>query len=212
MKWMLPAVAALCVAIIGWCLKPLTEAPAPVRLEVAMQPVHSADYERILSVLSERAPGWGMDLRAHVAQAIEEESKASGLDPMLVMAVIQVESEFREDATSIVGARGLMQLRPVTLTWVAQREGVKLSQAELTADPALNVRLGVRYLKYLREFFRGRLDLALMGYNAGPNKLNAALKQRQGDQWLNYLNAVRREYAVLKQSLGESGDWAFASR
>jgi soluble lytic murein transglycosylase-like protein len=89
---------------------------------------------------------------------------------------------------------------------------VKLSLAELTADPALNVRLGVRYLKYLKDTFRGRLDYALMAYNAGPNKLNAALKQKQGDQWANYVRAVRREYAVLKQSLGESGDWAMASR
>lgn len=209
---MLPAVATVSLAIIGWCAKPLLEAPAPVRLEVTAQPVHTADYERILGVLNERAPGWGLDLRSHVAQAIEEESKAAALDPMLVMAVIQVESEFRAGATSIVGARGLMQIRPVTLQWVAQREGVKLSLAELTADPSLNVRLGVRYLKYLKDTFRGRLDLALMAYNAGPNKLNAALKQRQGDQWANYVRAVRREYAVLKQSLGESGDWALASR
>lgn len=212
MKWLLPAVATVSLAIIGWCAKPLLEVPAPVRLEVTAQPVHSADYERIMAVLDQRAPGWGLDLRSHVAQAIEEESKAANLDPMLVMAVIQVESEFREGATSIVGARGLMQIRPVTLQWVAQREGVKLSQAELAADPSLNVRLGVRYLKYLREFFRGRLDYALMAYNAGPNKLNAALKQKTADQWANYVRAVRREYAVLKQSLGESGDWAFASR
>lgn len=102
---MLPAVATVSLAIIGWCAKPLWEAPAPVRLEVTAQPVHTADYERILGVLNERAPGWGLDLRSHVAQAIEEESKAAALDPMLVMAVIQVESEFQAGATSIVGDR-----------------------------------------------------------------------------------------------------------
>ncbi len=213
MRWGLPALAGVSLATVAVCVSPLLEAPAPSRLEaVGVQAVRSPDFERILGVLDERAPGWGMDLRAHVARAIEEESLAAGLDPILVMAVIQVESEFREDATSIVGARGLMQVRPSTLMWMAQREGVKLSRAELEGDPALNVRLGVRYLRYLKELFRGRLDLTLMAYNAGPNKLRGALKQQNSDQWASYVRAVRREYAQLKRALGESGDWALASR
>ncbi len=213
MKWTLPVVAALSVATIGWNLRPLLEAPAPTRLEVeGARVVRSPDFERIMAVLNERAPGWGMQLREHVAQAIAEESAAAGLDPMLVMAVIEVESEFQQEATSVVGARGLMQVRPATLMWVAQREGVKLSRAELEADPSLNVRLGVRYLKYLKELFRGRLDLTLMAYNAGPNRLKAGLKEKNTEQWANYVRAVRREYSVLKRSLGESGDWTFALR
>lgn len=213
MKWTLPVVAALSVATIGWNLRPLLEAPAPTRLEVeGARVVRSPDFERIMAVLNQRAPGWGMQLREHVAQAIAEESAAAGLDPMLVMAVIEVESEFQQEATSVVGARGLMQVRPATLMWVAQREGVKLSRAELEADPSLNVRLGVRYLKYLKELFRGRLDLTLMAYNAGPNRLKAGLKEKNTEQWANYVRAVRREYSVLKRSLGESGDWTFALR
>lgn len=213
MKWTLPVVAALSVATIGWNLRPLLEAPAPTRLEVeGARVVRSPDFERIMAVLNQRAPGWGMQLREHVAQAIAEESAAAGLDPMLVMAVIEVESEFQQEATSVVGARGLMQVRPATLMWVAQREGVKLSRAELEADPSLNVRLGVRYIKYLKELFRGRLDLTLMAYNAGPNRLKAGLKEKNTEQWANYVRAVRREYSVLKRSLGESGDWTFALR
>jgi soluble lytic murein transglycosylase-like protein len=175
-------------------------------------PVRHPDFARIEATLQERAPGWGIELREHVAEAIAEESERASLDPMLVMAVIQVESEFHQQATSVVGARGLMQLRPTTLVWVAQREGVKLSRAELEADPALNVRLGVRYLKYLKEMFRGRLDFTLMAYNCGPNKLSGALKAGNTDPWHNYVRAVRREYAVLKLAHGESGDWTLASR
>ena len=52
---------------------------------------------------------------------------------------------------------------------MAQREGVKLSRAELQSDPALNVRLGVRYLKYLKEMFGGRLDFILMVKNGVLN-------------------------------------------
>ncbi len=213
MKWALPVVVVACAATIGWNLKPLAEPPlaTTVRVEGVLS-VRHADFARIEATLLERAPGWGIELRQHVAQAIAEESEQAGLDPMLVLAVIEVESEFQQHATSVVGARGLMQLRPTTLLWVAQREGVKLSRAELAADPALNVRLGVRYLKYLKEFFRGRLDFALMAYNAGPNKVNASLKAGNTDAWHNYVRAVRREYAALKLAHGESGDWTMASR
>lgn len=213
MRWALPAVVGLSLATVGWCLRPLVEPPPPAVMEVeGVRPVRHADFERIDAVLRQRAPGWGIELREHVSQAIAEESERAALDPLLVLALIEIESEFQQYATSVVGARGLMQLRPATLQWVAQREGLKLSRAELEADPALNVRLGVRYLKYLRELFRGRLDLALMAYNAGPNRLIGGLKARNTDAWQNYLRAVQREYAVLKRAHGEPGDWTLASR
>lgn len=200
------------LAVTAWCALPLFEPPQPVSIKVTgVAEVRHRDFDRIEKVLVERAPGWGLELRAHVAEAIAEESDAAGLDPLLVMALIQVESEFKADATSGVGARGLMQVRPTTLEWVAKREGVKLSARELAADPALNVRLGVRYLKYLKELFKGRMDLALMAYNAGPNKLIAGIKAKKVD-WTGYVRAVRREYAVLKIAQGESADWALASR
>lgn len=213
MKLVLPAVVVASLAIVTWCLRPLAEAPEPTSMQVeGVGPVRHPDFGRIEAVLLDRAPGWGIELRGHVAQAIAEESQAAGLDPLLVVALIEVESEFQQNATSVVGARGLMQLRPTTLTWVAQREGVKLSRLELEGDPSLNVRLGVRYLKYLKDMFRGRLDLALMAYNAGPNRLIAGLKARNTDAWQNYVSAVRREYSMLKLAHGESGDWTLASR
>ena len=213
MKWALPVVVVACAATIGWNLEPLAEPPAATGVQVeGVRPVRHPDFERIEATLLERAPGWGIELRQHVAEAIAEESERAGLDPMLVLAVIDVESEFQQHATSVVGARGLMQLRPTTLMWVAQREGVKLSRAELEADPALNVRLGVRYLKYLKELFRGRLDFALMAYNCGPNKLAGAIKVKNTEAWHNYVRAVRREYAALKRAHGEPGDWTMASR
>ncbi len=100
------------------------------------------------------------------------------------------------------------------LEWLTTipKERQPRTKAELAADPSLNVRLGVRYLKYLKELFRGRIDLTLMAYNAGPNKLKGAIKAGHGDQWSGYVNAVRREYGRLKLSLGEPGDWALASR
>lgn len=213
MRGIASAVVLASAATIGWNFKSLAQPPAPTRLMMeGVQPLRHPDFSRIEAVLEARAPGWGLHLRQHVAQAIAEESAQAGVDPLLVMAIIEVESEFREQATSVVGARGLMQVRPATLSWVAAREGLKLSRAELEADPSLNVRLGVRYLRYLTDSFRGRLDLALMAYNAGPNRLRGSLKVDSGETWQGYVRAVKREYAVLKRAHGEPGDWSLAMR
>ena len=83
----------------------------------------------------------------------------SGLDPMLVKAVVHAESAFDERATSHKGAMGLMQLMPTT----ARRLGVRDPY-----EPEANVCGGSRYLKMLLEQFAGDIRLALAAYNAGP--------------------------------------------
>lgn len=209
----LAAVVAVSLGVTGWALRPLLVAPrVSERLEGGVREIRHPDFARIDAVLAARAPGWGMTLRHHVAQAIAEEASRAGFDPLLVLAVISVESEFREGAVSWVGAQGLMQVRPTTLLFVAEREGLKLSQKEIEADPSLNVRLGVRYLSSMRELFRGNLDLALMAYNAGPTRVYVSWRERNLDQFQGYVRAVRRNYASLKLEHGEPNDWTLASR
>lgn len=206
------AVLALgCTAISIW---PLFQPPEPVAtLEaVGVQVVRSPELERIDSVLARRGPGLGLRLREQLSHAIAEEARAAGFDPLLVLAIIDVESEFRESAVSNMNARGLMQIQPVTLQFIAQREGIRLTPKEIEADPALRVRLGIRYLKYLSSRFGNDLDLALMAYNAGPTRVYLAARQRDLEPFRNYVRAVRREYAGLKLEHGEAGDWAFAAR
>ncbi len=185
--------------------------PVEAAVEVFDEP-EPAGLELVATVLEDRAPGWALELRDEVAFAIAEEAEQAGLDPLLVLALIQVESEFATEAVSTMGALGLMQLRPATARWVAQREGVALAPGALELDPSLNVRLGVRYLRYLLQSFRGRLDLALMAYNAGPNRLRGALKTKTADEWSGYVRAVRREYAALQATHGETGAWTLAAR
>jgi hypothetical protein len=80
------------------------------------------------------------------------------LDPELVLAVIEVESNFNPRARSPKNAQGLMQLIPAT----ASRFGVRD-----VWDPVDNMRGGMAYLRWLLDHFDGNLELALAGYNAG---------------------------------------------
>jgi hypothetical protein len=210
-----PALVVTCLAVTAWHVAPaFASRDLSPRLGVPqVREVRHPDFERIDAVLRARAPGWGVLLRSHVAEAIAEESDRAGFDPLLVLAVISVESEFQEGAISQVGAKGLMQVRPTTLFYVAEREGLRLSAREIESDPSLNVRLGVRYLKSMCDQFGGNLDLALMAYNAGPTRVFGLAQQRGALEPLQgYPRAVRTRFAMLKLAHGEQGDWALASR
>lgn len=206
-------IAAASVAVTGLALRPLLSPPPPRVFEAQGTGLLPDQSEaRIDKVLSIRGPGMGLKLRKQLASAIAQESVAARYDPLLVLAVIAVESEFQDSAVSVVGAKGLMQIRPSTLYFWAEHEGIRLTQKEIEADPALRVRLGIRYLRYLQQYFWGDLDHALMAYNAGPTRLYQAIKEKNVEQFRSYPNAVRRQYAALRQVHGEPGDWVFASR
>ncbi|HEV7515256.1 MAG TPA: lytic transglycosylase domain-containing protein [Thermoanaerobaculia bacterium] len=92
------------------------------------------------------------------------------LPAWLVAGVIRQESAFNPRATSRVGARGLMQLMPETARETAHRLGISYRPADLY-DPEVSLRLGTAYLHELLDDFHGNLELALAGYNGGPNRI-----------------------------------------
>lgn len=201
---------ALCA--VGWVWAPVAVAPESKGLQVSgTGEVLPRDFEIIDGVLAKRGPGLGVVLRKQLAIAIAEEAQRASYDPLLVLALIDVESDFQEEAVSPMGAKGLMQIRPTTLYFLAQKEGVRLSREEIAKDPTLCVRLGVRYLRSLHNQF-GNLDLALMAYNMGPNKLRNQLKLKDLERFRGYPKAVQREYLTLRQGHGLGGDWTVASR
>lgn len=96
-------------------------------------------------------------------ELIAKYSSMRSLDPALVRAVIQVESGGRPLALSHKGAMGLMQLMPATARQLA---------VEDPYDAEQNVSGGTRYLSRMLDLFDGNLELALSGYNAGPEAVN----------------------------------------
>jgi soluble lytic murein transglycosylase-like protein len=91
-------------------------------------------------------------------EMIERYARKYRVDPILIRAVIQVESSFDANCVSNKGARGLMQLMPET----AKRYGVSH-----IFDPDENIRGGVHYLADLLEMFYDDLPRTLAAYNAG---------------------------------------------
>lgn len=142
-------------------------------------PAPATPETRVLAAaLVARGIGLGGNEVERLARAIVKESQMRGFDPALVLAVIEVESDFDAFAISPAGAFGLMQIRPATGRALARRLGMPWRGASTLFDPVSNVRLGVAYLQQLRRRF-GRLETALAAYNWGPTRVDRRL--RRGD-------------------------------
>jgi soluble lytic murein transglycosylase-like protein len=123
--------------------------------------------------------------REKIEDMIREVSARYRVDPALVRAVIQTESNWNSTAVSRKGAQGLMQLVPGT----AQQLGVNNA-----FDPKQNLDGGVRYLRTLLERYNGDLDRALAAYNAGPRAVDRAGGIPQYRETRNYVQKVTDSY------------------
>lgn len=108
-----------------------------------------------------------------------------GLDPNLILAIIQTESNFNPRARSPANAQGLMQLIPST----AARFGVRD-----TTNPVQNLHGGMAYMRWLLSFFQGDLQLSLAGYNAGERAVEKYLGVPPYRETQEYIRKVIRAY------------------
>lgn len=98
---------------------------------------------------------------ATVQAILLTESEVQGIDPSLAFAVAHVESSFSNQARSSAGAIGIMQIMPAT-AWGE----FGIYEDELW-NPAINIRVGLRFLKLLLNNYRGNVSYALSYYNGG---------------------------------------------
>jgi soluble lytic murein transglycosylase len=120
----------------------------------------------------------GESERETLAQALVEISREHGLQPALLLAVIEVESRFDPFAVSHKGALGLMQVLPSTGAPIARRLGIPWRGPQTLFDPRANLRIGAAYLRELIDRY-ANVRAALAAYNWGPGEIDARL--RQGD-------------------------------
>jgi soluble lytic murein transglycosylase-like protein len=160
--------------------------------------VKAHQLANIRTALELQQTGMSNAWRDRLAESIATTSGKHLLDPLLVVAVIQVESRFDHKAVSSAGAQGLMQVQPSVVTALAER-GKMLPITKNIKDPRVNVEVGVSYLAYLKEMF-GDWKVALTAYNAGPSsvaKKIAAKKKLSFDYAYRVLSAHRE----LRQQL-----------
>ena len=103
-------------------------------------------------------------------QQVEELSLTYALDVSLIYAVILTESNFRADAQSPAGAKGLMQITDETGEFIAKKLDFSEYTVEDLFNPEKNILMGTYYLSYLKGRF-SRMDTVLAAYNAGPNRV-----------------------------------------
>jgi hypothetical protein len=130
-----------------------------------------------------------------ILEQIDRAAKRYGFDPALVRSVVAAESSFDAMAVSKKGARGLMQLMPLT----AREYGVRNVH-----DPAANLNAGLGYLRTLLTRFNGDLELALAAYNAGPEAVIRYGGVPPYRETRNYIKRIKKYYG---SDLGE-GDWS----
>jgi soluble lytic murein transglycosylase-like protein len=116
-------------------------------------------------------------LRTEFLQTVWYESRRAGLDPAMVLGLIQVESGFRKYAISKAGARGYMQVMPFWTRVVGDGQPSRLFHMQS------NLRYGCAILRMYIDMERGNLYLALGRYNGSrgkpdyPNAVRAAWKR-----------------------------------
>ena len=136
--------------------------------------------------------------RSPYDRMIDRYADQYNVDPVLVRAVIQVESDFNPRCVSKKGARGLMQLIPET----AHRYGVKD-----IFDPEENIRGGVHYLADLLEMFNSDLQRALAAYNAGEGAVTRYGGIPPYEETANYVQRALTVYYGRPYGGSGSAEW-----
>jgi len=160
--------------------------------------VKEHQLSNIRTAIELQQTGMSSASRDRLAESIATTSGKYLLDPLLVVAVIQVESRFDHKAVSSAGAQGLMQVQPNVVTALVER-GKMLPSTKNIKDPRVNVEVGVSYLAYLKEMF-GDLKLALTAYNAGPSSVAKKIAAKEKLSF-NYAHKVLSAHRELRQQL-----------
>jgi len=138
-------------------------------------------YLRWLGTMSERLKSRKTEtqIRIEFLETVWYEARRAGLEPSLVLGLVQVESGFRKYAISTAGARGYMQVMPFWSRLIGDGEASRLFHMQS------NLRFGCVILRHYLDLERGDMFLALGRYNGSrgrPEYPRAVFASRR--QWL----------------------------
>ncbi|HEX6438078.1 MAG TPA: lytic transglycosylase domain-containing protein [Candidatus Binatia bacterium] len=183
----------------------IIELTPPAEAQTIERP-RSRDLVKIFSIIEANRPDIMEREAWELAEVISTESSKYRLDPILILAVIDVESKFQFGAISPAGARGIMQIMPATGKFLVKsvRElGREIKADQFTPEhldnPVVNIKLGTYYLHDLRKSFRN-LNEALTAYNLGPTELRIRMENQIGytDDYANAVLAAHQRFKKIK--------------
>jgi hypothetical protein len=151
--------------------------------------------QEILEVLEKYPTGLANVTKEELAEVIYEEAIRYNYDPKFILALIAIESSFRNWSVSERGAKGLMQIRPFVAEAIAQEMGIEWSGDRTLFNPFLNIKIGSYYLSQLILNFND-LRLALVAYNYGPTYVKSLMERKQRIP-VNYYRRILTVYQNL---------------
>jgi hypothetical protein len=170
-------------------------APVLTAVPAAAQTTGSeATYAAVLRTINPKLPAYKARL---YARSVMADAWRTHLDPRFIMSIVTVESAWRANAVSRVGARGLGQLMPGT----AHTLGVN------PRSPYENLRGTSTYLKALLNHFAGKpnaVTLAIAGYNAGPKAVERFHGIPPYAETQNYVVRVLHVWNQLNSRVGRA--------
>ncbi|HEX7090379.1 MAG TPA: lytic transglycosylase domain-containing protein [Longimicrobiales bacterium] len=179
---------------LGERMRQVREAGVDTEEYVMLYREHVAPVERAL-----RRHGVSPSLARKVAWPLVEYSSRNGLDPATVASVVVVESSGRPDATSPVGARGLMQVMPAH---AGRWHGCSGDVRDLY-DIEQNICYGTSILAGFMRAYRGDERRALLGYNGCIRGTNTPDCFSYPDKVARVRRTIRREMEAARQSFSQ---------
>lgn len=163
----------------------------------------NAAIERIVSYLKGKKVDMKEDGLKAVVHTVCDQSQQHDLDYRLVLALIKVESNFRQNVVS-KGAHGLFQMKPATAKRVARDAGVTWNGTQSLHEPDNNIKLGVYHLSKLVEDFKS-VPTALHAYNVGAGNVKNRASDK-GEPKTAFTRRVLKEYEQNLSVLPEADE------
>jgi soluble lytic murein transglycosylase len=140
--------------------------------------------------------------------SIQKYSRARGLDPFIVAALVAQESTFDPKIRSAANAYGLMQVVPGTGRRLARSLGIRYRGVQTLTNAETNLRMGTLYFSRLIEQF-GSVHLALAAYNAGENRIVRWVAERPGLERDEFIDDIPfpETQTYVKKILGTAEDY-----
>ena len=152
---------------------------------------------RIVRIISQNNKKLKSETIYQISKNIYEIALKYNFNPLLVCALIKVESNFNIKSVSDSYAYGLCQVRRFIAKELAENIGLKWDGTEKTLfNPEKNIMIGIHYLSLLNDDFDD-LKIALTAYNHGPFKIQELLSEKKALP-NGYMNKVISYYSDFR--------------